>query len=450
MAPDRSTAIDSAYGTVVFAADGPRREHVLDMVRGLSTAGTPHDVLTTFSEGIRRIRPMSAYVSVSVRDLPAGHYKITRFIDTFDAEAWRRSDPWKNWDQLPARRDGLIGQLIAAGQPVVIRDLNVPDDPALGDRLAGFGSLMAIPLYEAGRPLNWSINLHHEPHAFSADARYETLLQGNLVGGTVRHVMIAQQLRAATERINHEVDEIARIQRSLLPSATPEIAGLSIRTHYETFDRAGGDLFDFLSLSGERPAPPDGPWAMLVGDVSGHGPSAAVVMAMVHTLVQSYAGIPNTPGDLLQWINRHLCRLGIEPAFVTAFMAFYDPPTRRLAFSRAGHPPPLLKLSPEPGRDVRHLGEAGGVPLGIFDEAEFPVAELTLEPGQSLVLYTDGVTEAQGPGRPMFGLEGVEDAVSDCVGDPACIIASITDALAEHQANVRPEDDQTIVAMQVV
>jgi sigma-B regulation protein RsbU (phosphoserine phosphatase) len=194
---------------------------------------------------------------------------------------------------------------------------------------------------------------------------------------------------------------------------------------------------------------PDPRWGLLIGDVSGHGPAAAVVMAMFHSIFHAYPVRPKGPAEVLQHVNRHLCAKRIEQSFVTAFLAFYDPNTRELVYARAGHEPPLLKGFPHRGQPTR-LDAVGELPLGIMHDVLYKEARITLQPGQTLILYTDGITDAGHHSGHTFGIEGIENALIDCTGAADCAIQHITEALAAHQANDRPDDDQTILAVQVL
>ena len=98
---------------------------------------------------------------------------------------------------------------------------------------------------------------------------------------------------------------------------------------------------------------------------------------------------------------------------------------------------------------MRRLDDVGGIPLGIDPGMTYEFSEVVLERGQTLVLYTDGITDAMNPQREMFGVEGIEAALDRCSGEPACVMNSITTALREHEAGGRPADDQTIVAIKV-
>ncbi|MEE8154765.1 MAG: PP2C family protein-serine/threonine phosphatase, partial [Phycisphaerales bacterium] len=329
--------------------------------------------------------------------------------------------------------------------------LSLRNDPGVGDALARYRSMMAIPLFDDGEPLNWAIFLRDEPQGFTVEDLEQAILRSNLVGTSVKNVLIAKQLREAHARIRAEVDHVATIQRALLPNPLPDIPGLQVVASYETFDQAGGDYYDFRALSDHgdgRDPDPNGLWGILIADASGHGPAAAVVMAMLHAILHAYPHRPDSAAEVLDHANRHLASKQIESSFVTAFFALYDPPTRRLTYARAGHNPPLLK-NPGSGGSVDRLEAVGGVPLGVLDETTYEEAQIELQPGQTLVLYTDGITEARSPDGAMFGVGGIERALIDCTGDPDCVVQSITDPLRDHEAGVRPNDDQTIVAIRV-
>ena len=132
---------------------------LMETVEALSRAVSPQDVLRSFSRGMERIYGRQGYISLSTRGLPDGHYKITRMYR--GDQPWQMSDddPWKSWSQLPTHRGGFLGELIRHAGPVIVDDLQLPDDPVLGEALNDYRSLMAVPLFDGGRPLNWGIML---------------------------------------------------------------------------------------------------------------------------------------------------------------------------------------------------------------------------------------------------------------------------------------------------
>ncbi len=435
----------------VDTSGNPRIPILMEMVGAMSRAVDPKEVLRIFSSRIEELYGPRGYVSLSTRGLGPGQYKITRLLRLDGSDTLGTADPWVQWSDLPAHRGGFFGEIIRSAYPELIHNLNLRHDPVVGDALARYGSMMAIPLFDDGEPLNWAIFLRDEPQGFTVEELEQAILRANLVGTTVKSVLIAKQLREAHARIRAEVDHVATIQRALLPNPLPEIPGLTIVASYETFDQAGGDYYDFRALGDHgdgRDPDPNGLWGILIADASGHGPAAAVVMAMLHAILHAYPRRPDRAAEVLDHANRHLASKQIESSFVTAFFALYDPRTRRLTYARAGHNPPLLK-NPGSGGSVSRLEAVGGVPLGVLDETTYEDAQIELQPGQTLVLYTDGITEARSPDGAMFGVGGIERALIDCTGDPACVVQSITDTLHDHEAGVRPNDDQTIIAIGV-
>ena len=136
----------------------------------------------------------------------------------------------------------------------------------------------------------------------------------------------------------------------------------------------------------------------------------------------------------------------VETSFVTAFVAIYEPATRRFVYSRAGHNPPLLV----DGGDVRNLDGAGGLPLGIDSDATYVDCELHLKMGQTLVLYTDGITEAGPSVESQFGIEGLICALRKSGASPTSVIEHITADLRDLQRNTQRKDDQTLIAIRVL
>ncbi|MHC4415177.1 MAG: PP2C family protein-serine/threonine phosphatase [Planctomycetota bacterium] len=422
---------------------------LMEMVGALSRAVEPQEVLRVFSQRSEELYGPRGYVSISTRGLAPGQYKITRLLRLDGTDELATADPWLQWNDLAVNTGGFFGEIIKSAYPELIHHLGLRDDPVVGNALAEYGSLMAIPLFDDGEPVNWAVFLRKEPEGFTVEDLEQSILRSNLVGTAVKNALITRELRGAHARIRAEVEHIAAIQRALLPQPIPEIPGLTIAASYETFDQAGGDYYDFRPLryaADGATADPQGPWGMLIGDASGHGPAAAVVMAMLHAILHAYPRQPEGPAEVLEHANQHLAAKRIENSFVTAFLGVYEPAARRLTYARAGHNPPLLK-NPGAGGSVCRLDAVGGVPLGVIDDTRYEETTVELEPGQTLVLYTDGITEARGPDGTMFGMSGVERALTACTGEPACVVESITEPLHRHTGGIRPGDDQTIVAI---
>jgi len=443
-------------GAKLMSLEGNHRIPLLmQLVAALSRATDPRQVLREFSSGFTRLAGPQGYISLSTRGLRAGQYRITRLLQGEQPIDLGAANPWAAGTELPVQEGGLLGRLVQEAFPVVIQHLELRDDPVVGDALAGFGSLLAVPLFDSGEPLNWAVMLRKDPEAFTAAELEEIILRANLIGTSVRSVLSIEELRQANRRIAREVEHIASIQRALLPQSLPAIPGVRLAASYQVHDLAGGDYYDLLPLRATRWDLPvmdgkawDGPWGLVIADASGHGPSAAVLMAMLATVLHAYPFIPERPSQVLNHANHHLGRKKIPSSFVTAFMAIYNPATRELSYARAGHPPPLLMTR---GREnsISRLDQVGDIPLGITSDGTYQDARLRLEPGQTIVLYTDGLTEALSSGGRAFGVDGIEESLRSCTGEPDCVIRSIETALVRHQNGSKPSDDQTILVMKV-
>ncbi len=163
---------------------------------------------------------------------------------------------------------------------------------------------------------------------------------------------------------------------------------------YLTSNESGGDYYDFFRLPGER-------WLILIADVSGHGAAAATVMAMLHAILHCYSPLNGIdrfdPAQIMEFANDRLLNARLEGNFVTAFLAVFDPATGRFDYANAGHNPPRLKdgLSGK----ITPIDGAGTLPLGILEDLNATTETIHLKPNDTIVLYTDGITEAFSPPR---------------------------------------------------
>lgn len=378
--------------------------------------------------------------------------------------------------EASALRGGFMGALLAGGEPRLWPLLEVWDDPAVGSVLAGYRSGIAAPVYSDGRVTQWVLVFAGVEDAFEEAELEGLVLRANLLEATLRSLRVAQQLRKVHEDARREVEHIEAIQKALLPTTLPRIPGLRMAASYEAYDRAGGDLYlvqplDRTRRNSEAKGEPvetegdacdgegDGRWAIMVADAAGHGPAAAVLMAMVESIVAAFPGQPTGPGEILSFANRHLAAKNIEGTFVTAVLAIYDPRTQQLTYANAGHPPPLIRRPHEsPGSrrpgdgdvTLARLDAVGSLPLGIEIGERYEEAAVTLARGETVAFYTDGVLEARTPGGEMFGVAGVERVLRECRGTAGCFVATLGSQLRAFQGRGRPEDDQTILAIEGV
>lgn len=422
--------------------DNRRISRLVEMVRDISIAEQPIQVLSAFARYYWELRPHDYMISVSTKDLEGGKYRVTRQIDIARVLAGEvelvPKEPWRHRDTIPVHEGGFLGEIVGSRRPQVLHDLEVRGDPVLGDTIAHLGSACVMPLYDEGEPRYWNIQFRRGREAFSVEELEQGMLVANLTGGNNTRLLLVEEVKKLNSALRQQFEEVARVQRSLLPRQTPEIPGLEIATSYLTSEQAGGDYYDFFKFG-------DGTWGILIADVSGHGAAAATVMAMLHGILHAYGGPVRSPDAVLRYANTRLLEAGIEGTFVTAFLGVYDPRTATLTYARSGHNPPILKDGAT-GK-VTFLEGAGGLPLGVFEPYEIQSDRLELKPMDTVVLYTDGITEAFNAQRDMFGPEKLEAALEKCSGAPDCVVDSVHAALFEHTGTLARRDDQTLVAV---
>jgi sigma-B regulation protein RsbU (phosphoserine phosphatase) len=241
-------------------------------------------------------------------------------------------------------------------------------------------------------------------------------------------------------RLEVEMELLARMQLGLLPSKLPAVPGWELAARSLLADRAGGDLYDFVS---DRA----GHWWIAAGDVAGHGFSCAVAQAMVKAALASLLGRESSPAAVLAETDRVLRTAAAARSFTSLALLRLDPSTGELLFANAGHPYPLLAQPGEPAREVA----LPGLPLGQGPPRAYADLRLELAPGATLVLCSDGLFEALAAGRgggAPYGYERPLRLLGELAGRPA---AEVLDGLLEDWRRFRgpgaPEDDTTIVVL---
>lgn len=418
-------------------AAAARLSLTVDVMRELSRADDPQTMYRVYSRRMREIFPTSRQISLSRRDLPEPLLRVTRFSE------WKEEiNPWTDADRLPQIGRGLFSELIHAGRPRLIDELSISNDDPAYHYLAGQKSLLAIPLFDAGDAVNMVVLTREEPHAFPPERVPDLVWMSNLFGRATQTVLLTQKLKADRDQSRHEMRQVAKLQRSLLPTELPRVSTLDLAVYSRTTSEAGGDYYNVIPL-------PRGRVGLLVADVCGHGVSAAMLVAVVHSLVATYSGPAIPPGHLLAYVNDHLSKLSARSAgkFVTAVYAVYDPDRGTLTWSNAGHPPPRLVRAD--GTKQALTGERC-VPLGIVAGTAYPEAEAALAPGDQVLLHTDGVTEAKNPDGEMFGAERVDAAMKPGGGGARAAIGKVLASLEEFTSGVPQADDYTLLMMKFV
>lgn len=237
-------------------------------------------------------------------------------------------------------------------------------------------------------------------------------------------------------RVRDELEVARQLQVDLLPQEAPDLPGWSFAHTYRTANEVGGDYYDFAPL-------PDGRVALVMGDASGHGMAAGLLMAIANATLHTAVDLDPAPVPVARILNRALLRAGDRRAFMTLFYGLLDPATGDLDYLCAGHPFPLLRRA---SGGVEELG-AGGFPLGIRSDLRPAAARTRIHPGDLLLLFTDGLPEAVGESERAFGFERVEELVRPG-GTAGEVRDRILTAFDDHLSDARPTDDLSLVALQ--
>jgi serine phosphatase RsbU (regulator of sigma subunit) len=227
-----------------------------------------------------------------------------------------------------------------------------------------------------------------------------------------------------------------RIQQASLPKEVPEVQGWQINPHYQPAREVGGDFYDFLELE-------DGRLGMVVGDATGHGVPAALVMSTTCGMLRAVALSVDSPGEVLVRVNEALSDRIPPSMFVTCFYAILEPKSGRLLYANAGHDLPYLRR----GRGTEEL-RARGMPLGLMPGMSYEEKEVRLGAGEAALFYSDGLVEAHDPEGEMFGFPRLRALVAEhAEGEP------LVDFLIEKLYSFvgggwEQEDDITLVTLQ--
>lgn len=424
------------------------------MIRALTRTDTSSDVLWNFLHQFGRIRGVDSFIGVVPVEGEPDAYRVVYNVVTGDPNrSWYKRDLTPAaLGALPIVRGGFLARAMRAGGPFARIGLDLSGETTLPEEVRRATACMALPIFEGDAVQEWSFGFDAGASAMEKRDVVQATLTANLLGFANRHLDTLAEVKRLNTALSAQLEQIAALQQSLLPGAPPAIPGASIATSYLTSDQSGGDYFDFFAL-------PGGYWGVLVADVSGHGAAAATITAMLHAILHGFE--PRDPRDaidpasVLAYANRRMVAAGLEGHFVTAFLGVLNPATGVLTYSNAGHNPPRVWTPARGGVPARidPIDDAATLPLGIMDGIDTPRGERRLERGQTLVLYTDGITELRAPppapASDQFGVERLDAAIGAARGRPDSIVEAVHRAMFEHRRAATRDDDQTLVALHV-
>lgn len=241
-------------------------------------------------------------------------------------------------------------------------------------------------------------------------------------------------------RLEAELEMSQIVQRALLPQQLPSIDGVDLAAFSRPSEIIGGDYFDFFKFK-------DGTQGIVIADVSGHGVSAGMLMSSLQTALRTMAPDTDSPAEILERINRFYIHNINITTFVTVFLARFDPVTREFEYVNAGHNPPDLYRRAQ-GEIMWLMPTAAAV--GLAEDYHPQTRSVTLEDGDVLLLYTDGLTEASNGSGEQFGDDRLDELIKQNAHLPAAeVIQSLRQEVSVFNGNRRLEDDITIIALKI-
>ncbi len=337
------------------------------------------------------------------------------------------------------------GFLSSREEPLATSDLHDdPRFPGLRGQVTRVRALLAVPLKVGGRMTGVLAVTHHDPGrhwmpneiqllSIVANSSASVLEQARLRLEAVER----QRLSELNQRMEAELVQAREIQMGLVPDRPLRVGPWEAVGRIEPARIVGGDAFSYYPVSNGR-------LAVAIADVSGKGVPAALLMSSVQASLRAFCDGRWQIPEAMRHLNQSVARAAQNGKFITLFYAEVDPAAGRVRFSNAGHNYPLLRRAD----GTIQLLRTGGLPLGIFEDSEFVEGEATFAPGDALLLYSDGVTEAINPGGEEFGEERLQDLWREFGAEaPARVADLVLGRLAEFRGPAIQNDDVTLVVV---
>jgi phosphoserine phosphatase RsbU/P len=337
--------------------------------------------------------------------------------------------------EIPLGR-GVVGYAAQHKEAVLVPDVN--KDPRYVKANPETRSELAVPLVYKDKVIG-VLDLEHTRRGFFTDDHKRTVTTlAAQVAIAIENAQLYEQIARQEKRLERDLAMARQLQFRLLPPTLPKLSHLDIAAKFVPARAIGGDLYDFVSYSMSRTA-------IVVGDVSGKGAPAAIYAALVSGILRSHAPIEPGPAEMLSAVNFSLGERRIDGQFVSLIYAVWDDRNRTLQVANSGLPRPIYCHDGK----IETI-EATGLPLGLFDEADYDELSFRAKPGDMFAFFSDGILDASNKAEELFGRERVGEIVAANPNASADeVVKLIFKAVAEHASGEEAFDDQTVVAIRV-
>ena len=331
---------------------------------------------------------------------------------------------------------GIVGYAAQHREAVLVRD--VKKDPRYIDTNPETRSELAVPLIYQDKVIG-VLDLEHTKRGFFTEDHQRTITTlAAQLAIAIENARLYEHIARQERRLERDLAAARELQFRLLPPVLPKLRNLDIAAKFSPARAIGGDLYDVLGYSNSRTA-------IAVGDVSGKGAPAAIYAALVSGILRSHAPIEPGPAEMLAALNYSLSERRVDGQFVSIIYALWDDENRTLQVANSGLPRPVYCHNGK-----AQMIEATGLPLGLFDDAEYDEFTFRAEPDDVFVFFSDGILDATNKAGDLFGRTRLEKIITDSCGNSAeSLVKSIFKAAAEHASGVETFDDQTVLAIKV-
>lgn len=372
---------------------------LLDITKKISRSLDLREVLDLVMDTLGSLIPYDAAGIYIVKPDKTGKDVTPNQTCVFQTEAVRGYDI-DDLMELPLKMgEGIIGHVAVSGEPVI--SPAVRRDPRYVNAREETRSEMVAPIISNDEVIGVFDLESDQLNAYDDDDLQVLLLLASQVAIIIEKVMLHEQL-IEKKRLEVQLEVARQVQLELLPASDPKVEGFDICAWNFSTEEVSGDYYDWVSIYEDQ-------IGLVIADVSGKGVPAALLMAFLRASLRAAIHIGYAPHISMAKVNYLLWESIERNQFVTAFYGVLDASNKTLAYTNAGHNPPLLMNAD----GTAHFMERGGLPLGMFRNTRYYEYYQSIEPGQILVLYTDGVTEASNLKEEEYGRERLERSVRD-------------------------------------
>lgn len=402
---------------------------VLEMTKALGAELKLEDSLQEILTGLFRIFPQSDNGFVMLRDPERGKLVI------------RASKTRTGEQEVPRPSMTIVRQVIQTRQAVLSADAIQDRRFSMSESLDGLQirCMMCAPLISrSGDVLGvLQINTRDLVEPFKEDDLDVFVSVCSQAVLAVDYARMHEELLVQQDRAK-EMELAAQVQHGFLPKERPQGKGYDFAEYYESALEVGGDYMDYFTL-------PDGRIAFAIGDVAGKGVSAALLMARLYSAARYHFLMTNSVGDAMTGLNTELATAGLGHRFITCVLGILDPVSHQMHLANAGHMSPIFRSPNGKTRTVPR--EHSGLPLGILKGQKFQSTTVNLAPGDSCVLFTDGITETMNnkPKKEIYGMTRLQTSIGRFTNVPERMIQEILTDLEEYSEGAPQRDDMCLL-----